>query len=395
MGGMETKTITLKKLDTFSHIGLFSGGSIALGDIEDLEAFKKSNRLVFVSYGSRELGNGNQPRRGGDPKAAVDALKAAGVNSVFYVSPDTAHEWQSWRRSLKEMAPLLFQPARRWSQLPAPAATGVTGKWHAEFDTQIGKQIYDYTIQQDGRCLHRQGGCGRSAGTRWNPLLTEGKVDGDKVSFTETLKFQDNELAHHLLRHHFGQRNEAGPRQVGEVAKEDVVAKRERPAAAPAEPGSKIRRRSRRPAWGRSACCFLAARPAAAASIATPSCGTSAARHCGSTTRRTLRRSRRSGSHSLTPCCSMLPRPLSPLWQDVPQAKVVTADFSGSGGNPAPEGFLESAEGKTAHGRRPAAPGRVGAVHCRPAKPRSARRIPTWPTTRTVRSRSPSSIRSA
>lgn len=32
-----------------------------------------------------------------------------GINSHFYVSPDTAHEWQTWRRSLREFAPLLFQ----------------------------------------------------------------------------------------------------------------------------------------------------------------------------------------------------------------------------------------------------------------------------------------------
>jgi enterochelin esterase-like enzyme len=108
MGGMETKTITLKKLDTFSHIGLFSGGSIAPGDIEDLETFKKSNRLVFVSYGGHELGGGG-PRRGGDPKAAVEALKDAGIDAQFYVSPKTGHEWQTWRRSLREFAPLLFQ----------------------------------------------------------------------------------------------------------------------------------------------------------------------------------------------------------------------------------------------------------------------------------------------
>jgi putative membrane-bound dehydrogenase-like protein len=125
MGGMETKTITLKNLNVFSHIGVFSGGSIAPGDIADLAAFKEKNKLVFVSYGSRELGGGNQPRRGGDPKAAVDALKAAGVNSVFYVSPDTAHEWLSWRRSLKEIAPLLFQSAPAGSQ-PAPAAPAKT-----------------------------------------------------------------------------------------------------------------------------------------------------------------------------------------------------------------------------------------------------------------------------
>jgi len=32
-----------------------------------------------------------------------------GATGVFYVSPDTAHEFQSWRRSLREMAPLLFK----------------------------------------------------------------------------------------------------------------------------------------------------------------------------------------------------------------------------------------------------------------------------------------------
>lgn len=107
MGGMETKTITLRNLDTFSHIGLLSGGSIRPDDISDMEAFKKSNQLVFVSYGSREV-EGGKTRRGGDPKADIDALKAAGLNSHYYVSPDTAHEWQSWRRSLREFAPLLF-----------------------------------------------------------------------------------------------------------------------------------------------------------------------------------------------------------------------------------------------------------------------------------------------
>jgi enterochelin esterase-like enzyme len=105
MGGMETKTITLRNLDTFSHIGLFSGGSIKPDELADLAAFKAKNKLVFVSYGSRELGNG----RGGDPKANAEALKEAGVNSQFYVSPETAHEWQTWRRSLREFAPLLFR----------------------------------------------------------------------------------------------------------------------------------------------------------------------------------------------------------------------------------------------------------------------------------------------
>jgi enterochelin esterase family protein len=47
---------------------------------------------------------GDRPNRGGDPKANTEALKAAGINAHFYVSPETAHEWQSWRRSLHEFA---------------------------------------------------------------------------------------------------------------------------------------------------------------------------------------------------------------------------------------------------------------------------------------------------
>lgn len=45
----------------------------------------------------------------GDPKSHAEALKEAGINSHYYVSPETAHEWQSWRRSLREFAPLLFK----------------------------------------------------------------------------------------------------------------------------------------------------------------------------------------------------------------------------------------------------------------------------------------------
>ena len=145
MGGMETQTITLANLDVFSHIGLFSGGSISLDAANNTPGFKEKVKLLFVSYGSREIG-GNRgagtrgARRGegagrgaragmgtrdgvgrgegsrrntggrrGNPQESADALKEAGINAVFYVSPDTAHEFQSWRRSLYQMAPLMFQ----------------------------------------------------------------------------------------------------------------------------------------------------------------------------------------------------------------------------------------------------------------------------------------------
>jgi enterochelin esterase-like enzyme len=108
MGGMQTRGITLAHLDKFSHIGVFSGGSIAPTNITDMSAFKEKVKLVFVSYGSRELG-GDRTNRGGDPGANTEALKGAGINAHFYVSQDTGHEWQSWRRSLREFAPLLFK----------------------------------------------------------------------------------------------------------------------------------------------------------------------------------------------------------------------------------------------------------------------------------------------
>jgi enterochelin esterase-like enzyme len=105
MGGMETRWIALEHLDSFSHIGLFSGGSITLDDVNNTPDYRDKVKLTFVSYGSKELNGG----RGGNPQSDADDLKAAGIASVFYVSPDTAHEFLSWRRSLREFAPLLFR----------------------------------------------------------------------------------------------------------------------------------------------------------------------------------------------------------------------------------------------------------------------------------------------
>jgi S-formylglutathione hydrolase FrmB len=80
----------------FSYYGLLSGGVYAPADIKD----KSKIKLIFLSSGSKENPDG--------VRNAVTALKEAGINAVSYVSEGTAHEFQTWRRSLKEMAPLLF-----------------------------------------------------------------------------------------------------------------------------------------------------------------------------------------------------------------------------------------------------------------------------------------------
>jgi enterochelin esterase-like enzyme len=87
MGGMETKSITLANLDKFSYIGLFSGGSFKIDDVNATPGFKEKVKLAFVSYGSREVADERMRSFVGDPKANTEALKAAGINSVLYISP--------------------------------------------------------------------------------------------------------------------------------------------------------------------------------------------------------------------------------------------------------------------------------------------------------------------
>lgn len=108
MGGMQTRVITLAHPEIFSYLGMFSGGSISREDVEKSAGFREKVKLVFVGYGSREL---EAPRGvyGGDPQERTAKLKESGMNTHFYISPQTAHEWQSWRRSFHRFAPLLFK----------------------------------------------------------------------------------------------------------------------------------------------------------------------------------------------------------------------------------------------------------------------------------------------
>lgn len=97
MGGMETHLITLAKPDEFAYYGLLSGGIYTPAELKD----KPKAKLIFISCGSKE-------NPGGVNNAAA-ALKEAGYNAVSFISENTAHEFLTWRRSLKELAPLLFK----------------------------------------------------------------------------------------------------------------------------------------------------------------------------------------------------------------------------------------------------------------------------------------------
>ena len=97
LGGMLTGTVGVRHSDLFGWLGIFSGGVVS----EPALLNKNTVKLVFETCGSQEY-----PER---IQQNVAELKELGFNAATYVSPDTAHEWQTWRRSLYQFLPLIFK----------------------------------------------------------------------------------------------------------------------------------------------------------------------------------------------------------------------------------------------------------------------------------------------
>ena len=98
MGGMLTRSVGLANSGMFAYYGLFSGGT----PVQDPEKLRKDVvKLIFETCGELEY-----PER---IQADVEKLNAMGIRAGYYVSPGTAHEWQTWRRSLYEFLPLIFR----------------------------------------------------------------------------------------------------------------------------------------------------------------------------------------------------------------------------------------------------------------------------------------------
>jgi enterochelin esterase family protein len=106
MGGMQTHGITLNNPKTFAYVGIFSGGTIGAEELTDIPDFKATNKVLFMSAGGKEKGMAEGE---GSVINAAESLKKIGINAHSYISPETAHEWQTWRRSLYQFAQLLFK----------------------------------------------------------------------------------------------------------------------------------------------------------------------------------------------------------------------------------------------------------------------------------------------
>ncbi|MBZ5576461.1 MAG: hypothetical protein LAP40_07890 [Acidobacteriia bacterium] len=105
--------------------------------------------------------------------------------------------------------------------LIAPAAAAdVTGTWTASFDTQVGVQNYTYTFKVEGSKL-----TGRAKSQNGDTEITEGKADGDTVSFVENLNFQGMPLRIEYTGKVSGDEIKF-TRKIADVATEELVAKR-------------------------------------------------------------------------------------------------------------------------------------------------------------------------
>jgi enterochelin esterase family protein len=116
MGANQTMRIIMNNLDVFASYGGFSGTSnypssdeidveaFLGGKFKDGEALSKQIKVFWLGLGTKE-----PDPFPGSVGAFRKMLDKIGLDYVYYESPGTAHEWLTWRRSLKEYAVLLFK----------------------------------------------------------------------------------------------------------------------------------------------------------------------------------------------------------------------------------------------------------------------------------------------
>jgi hypothetical protein len=99
-------------------------------------------------------------------------------------------------------------------------AADATGKWTTTISTQIGDQAYTYDFKVEGGKL-----TGKAKSQFGEIELTEGKVNGDEITFVENVSFDGNTIRIEYKGKVSGDEIKF-TRKVGEFATEDFVAKR-------------------------------------------------------------------------------------------------------------------------------------------------------------------------
>ena len=114
MGAGQATRIGAANLDRFAYIGGFSGGGLRLEgeNAVDPKEFNEKVKVFYLSMGTKE--NIDRFRQ------TCEGLKQAGIQHVAYEAPGTAHEFQTWRKSLHGFAQLLFQEGPGSATAAAP-----------------------------------------------------------------------------------------------------------------------------------------------------------------------------------------------------------------------------------------------------------------------------------
>jgi hypothetical protein len=99
-------------------------------------------------------------------------------------------------------------------------AADPTGKWTTTISTQIGELAYTYDFKVEGDKL-----TGTAKSQFGEITITEGKVNGDEITFVENISFDGNAIRIDYKGKVSGDEIKF-TRKVGEFATEDFVAKR-------------------------------------------------------------------------------------------------------------------------------------------------------------------------
>jgi hypothetical protein len=99
-------------------------------------------------------------------------------------------------------------------------AASLDGKWKATFETQIGTQNYTYEFHVEGNKV-----TGTATNDNGRTQITEGKIDGDTITFVEAISFNGNDIRIKYTGKIDGDQIRF-TRKVGDFATEELVAKR-------------------------------------------------------------------------------------------------------------------------------------------------------------------------
>jgi enterochelin esterase-like enzyme len=116
MGANQTMRICMNNIDEFAYYGGFSGTSnypnsdeinvetFLNGAFKNGQSVDEQLKVLWLGLGTKEP----EPFPG-SVGAFRKMLEKQGIDYVYYESPETAHEWQTWRRDLYQYAQLLFK----------------------------------------------------------------------------------------------------------------------------------------------------------------------------------------------------------------------------------------------------------------------------------------------